>query len=349
LRPTAPRRGRVTLDRLDRGSLRLLPLLARNLHRHGIEDPAGAWKDDVGRDTRVHNAVLMARLESLLAAFAGAGLDTTVLKGAALLALRYPDPGLRPMRHLDVLVRTRQAEAAMALLRRSGWTAAVEAPGRVVPVTHALIFQDGDGVRLDLHWHVLWECCGPDADDEFWAAVPAAVARAPTPVLCPADQLLHACAHGVAWNPVPPLRWAADAMLVLRAAGADLAWDRVAAQARRLQLVLPLRAALAFLRNALDAPVPGEARAALRAAPVSASERLEYRARVRPWSRFGALPRQICHYLRLSRAAGRRPGLLGFSRYLQQLHGLPRLRDLPPELWRRFRRPPTARRPGSPG
>ena len=343
-------RGRVTLDRLDRGSLRLVPLLAWNLDRHEIHDQAGAWMNGVRRDARAHNAVLMTRLESVLGDLARAGLDTMILKGAALLALYYPDPGLRPMSDLDVLVRTSQIGAAMALLCRSGWTAAVEAPTRVVPVSHALMFHDADGTRLDLHWHVLWECCGPDADDELWAAaVPATVARAPTRVLCPADQLLHACAHGVAWNPVPPLRWAADAMLVLRAAGPGLAWGRVAAQARRLQLVLPLRAALTFLRNALDAPVPEEVLATLRVAPVSMLERLEYRARVRPWSRAGALPRQVCHYVRLSRANGRRPGLVGFSRYLQQLHGLARLRDLPPELWRLFRRPPAARRPGPPG
>ena len=294
--------------------------------------------EEVCWDTRSRNAALLARLRILLAGFSAAGLDTIILKGSALLALYYPDPGLRPMSDLDVLIRTAEVEAAMALLRRSGWTPQVEVPARTIPVTHSLLFQDAEGTRLDLHWHVLWESCGPGLDDDFWAAaVGTAVGGVPTAALCPADQVFHACVHGVAWNPVPPLRWAADAVVVLRIARASIAWERLLMQARRLRLVLLLRKALAFLRSALDAPVPEQVLTALQASPTSVVERLEYRARVRPWGRFGALPRQICHYLRLCRAAGQPLRLLGFPRYLQQIYGLARLRDLPPEIGRRLR------------
>src|SRR5262249_16277247 len=150
--------------------------------------------------------------------------DTIILKGSALLTLYYKDPGLRAMSDLDVLVRTSDVETAMALLGRWGWTSQVDIPARTVPVTHSLLFRDAEGPKLDLHWHVLWESCGRGMDDDFWAAaVSTDVAGVQTAALCPADQLFHACVHGVAWNPVPPLRWAADAVLVLQTGGPDIA------------------------------------------------------------------------------------------------------------------------------
>jgi len=339
-------RARVAWDKLDRGSFRLLPLLAQNLGRHDVRGSLVERIESMQRETRSRNAVLMSRLRMLLTSFAQLGLDTIILKGSALLTLYYQDLGLRPMSDLDVLVRTEDVETAMALLRRSGWTSQIDTPECVVPVTHSLLFQDVEATRLDLHWHVLWESCGPGMDQEFWAgAVSTTIAGVPTAALCPADQLFHVCVHGVAWNPVPPLRWAADAVLVLRTASPGVAWERLLMQARRLRLVLVLRKALAFLQSALDIPVPEEVLTSLQAWPISMIERLEYRARLRPWGRLGALPRQVCHYVRLSRAAGQRPRLLGFPRYLQQLYGLARLRDLPPELRRRLRQRPDATSP----
>jgi hypothetical protein len=250
------------------------------------------------------------------------------------------------MSDLDLLVPTGQAVDAMALLRRMEWRPDLPVPERVVSVTHSLVFQDSHGTRLDLHWHVLWECCGPAVDEDFWqAAVAVTAGGAPTLALGRADQLLHACVHGVAWNPVPPFRWAADAMLILQAGGAGLPWDRLLAQARRLRVVLPLLEALTFLGRALDAPIPGEALAALRASPLSMLERFEYRARMRPWGRMGALPRLVGHYLRLRRTTAALRGPLGFPSYLQRLYGLERLRELPPALWTRLRQPPARRHP----
>lgn len=332
-------RGRVGLDRLDRGSFRLLPLLAQNLRRHEVRDPIMARIEEVFRATRAKNVALLDRLATLLAAFSEAGLDTMILKGSALLVLYYSDPGLRPMSDLDLLVRTDKAPGAMSLLRQLGWTPRLPVPERVVPVTHSHLFRDAGDTRLDLHWHVFWECCGPGADDDFWAgAVATTVGGVPTTALCRADQLLHAFVHGVAWNPVPPLRWVADAMLILQAVGPNFEWSRLLTQARRFKLVLPIREALAFLRDTLDAPVPDVVLASLRASQVSRLERFEYRARIRPWGWSGALPRLVCHYLRLSGGAGQPRGLQGFPRYLQRLYGLARLRDLPSAFWGRLLR-----------
>ena len=67
--------------------------------------------------TAAHNALLFRELERVLAAFAAAGIPVIVLKGAVLAQTIYPDPGLRPMGNLDLLVNRDQIELAVAILK----------------------------------------------------------------------------------------------------------------------------------------------------------------------------------------------------------------------------------------
>jgi hypothetical protein len=114
-------RSRVDLARLDRASLRLLPLHHGNLRRHGIEDPlAGALalaRDQAG----ARNRTLFEGGRRLLTTLADVGIDTLMLKGGALAATVYGDPGLLPMSDLDVLVPTARARDAVGALERQGW------------------------------------------------------------------------------------------------------------------------------------------------------------------------------------------------------------------------------------
>ena len=56
------------------------------------------------RDT-IHGVARRELLRATLRRFAEAGVPVIVLKGAALAALVYPSPALRPMRDLDLLVQ----------------------------------------------------------------------------------------------------------------------------------------------------------------------------------------------------------------------------------------------------
>jgi hypothetical protein len=246
-----------------------------------------------------------------------------VLKGAALVSLHYPDSGLRPMADTDVLVPTRHARPVMDLLMARGWVPVGMAPEARRPeltlsVRHAHEFRHPSGQDLDLHWNVFWECCAPDADDEFWAAaVPLEIRGVRTRALCPTDQLLHVCVHGARWNVVPSLRWAADALMVLRTSGVGIDWDRLVDQSRRRGLVLPMRDTLTFLVDVLHAPVPLDVLTMLCRSRVSWIEHTEYRAGARAPRLWRALPLRFCHHVRLSRGQGVARALLGFPRYLR--------------------------------
>jgi hypothetical protein len=322
------------IDRLDPASFRLLPQLYGNLHALRVQDPLMDKLKGVYRLTWYKNRLLFRHMAALLRCFHDAGIQTLVLKGAPLVLSYYKDYGLRPMTDFDVLVHTDQALAAVRLLQQSGWTRSDRWPETFhqayLTVGHALGFKDSSGRQFDLHWHVLPECCRPQADDDFWAgAVPIEIDGVNTRTLNPADHLLHVCAHGVRWDPLPPFRWVADAMAIMNS-GAELEWSRLVAGAQKRRLVWPLKEALRYLREKFDAPVPDEILEKIENAPASKMDRLEYRYKTGNYETkaLGYLPIHWFHYLRLENRAGAKYDLLAFAKYLERLCGVNNLRQL---------------------
>jgi len=324
------------LDQLDAGSRRLLPLLYRNLRRNlrpaQMADPLITQLKDRYRATWVRNQATFYQMARLLEALQAAGLSTLVLKGAALAVLHYRDLGLRPMSDFDIAVPAPQAVLAFETLRGLGWSCSlpIHQPAEFAAVKQSVDFRSAAGVHFDLHWYVLWEGCYPGADDAFWsAAVPLRINQAATRALSPTDQLLHVCVHGASLNQVPPVRWAADAMQILRTPGAALDWPRLLAHAQRLRLSLPLHDTLDYLRTALAAPVPAEVVAALAAVPVTTLDREFYRRKISRRGLLGEIPLMWCHYRLLAEAWQRPATRAGFVRYLRLNWGLVDARGIP--------------------
>ena len=333
----------TALEALDTGSFRLLPLLYENLHAEGVAAPSMDKLKGIYRYHWSKNQVLFHQVAGVLDRLHAAGLQTLVLKGAALATLYYPNPGLRPMGDFDVLVPLHQAAAAAEVLAGAGWAPLLERPLRAFTPAYFSI-RPGHGFRnaarqeCDLHWHVFFQACWPEADAPFWqAARPLAFRGRATLALNPADQLLHLCTHCTLWNPVPSIRWVADAVWLLRAVSVE--WDRLVAQARTLGLSLHALETLAYLRGQFEAPVPEAVLAQLRAAPVSNLERWAYRSWANPpdWRSAGA---QLATQYRLYSAAGRGYWGLGHVggalRFLQNLWGLDHRRHVPRVLWHKL-------------
>ncbi|MBA3242461.1 MAG: nucleotidyltransferase family protein, partial [Acidobacteria bacterium] len=113
-------RSTVDPDSLDAGSKRLLPLLYRNLRELGVNDPLVPRLKESYRITWSLNQSVFRQMASLLGSLHGAGIETLVLKGGALVPLYYRDYGVRPMVDFDILVREERAETAMDLLTGLG-------------------------------------------------------------------------------------------------------------------------------------------------------------------------------------------------------------------------------------
>jgi hypothetical protein len=294
----------------------------------------------------------------VLTSFHNTGIQTMILKGAALTLLHYRDFGLRPMVDFDVLVPTKKASAAIKRLSESGWTSTItplkgfseikflnklgwtpkirpieEFTNAYFSVRHAHEFVDSEGHICDLHWRLLQGTTDENAHDEFWdAAVKTTVSHLSTRALNPTDQLFHVCVHGARWNFVPPLRWIPDAMLIMNTSQSEIDWNRLVALSKRHRQVLPIRDTLDYLRRHFSFPVPLSVLEELQNVSVSQITRMEHKVKTRsPRLMDGFLEVHfLCRsYARQVVGAGLFSKLAGFPKFLQNIFGMDQLRQLP--------------------
>ncbi len=322
----------VDIDQIDAGSYRLLPLLYRNLHIHEVKDSSMKKFKGIYRLTWYKNRILFYNIATLLRSFHNDGIQTMILKGAALTLLHYRDYGLRPMDDFDILVHTEQASDAFNLLRKLDWVSKTKLPETHIPFRHSTPFNDVAGRNIDLHWHVLYQCCQKSSDDGFWKnAVSTRVYDVSTYALDPTDQLFHACIHGATFNIIPPLRWVADAITIMNSSQSEIDWIRLITQAQKHYLILPLKDTLNYLKDILDAPVPLTVLQTIGNVSAPIVEHIENRYRIKKSSGIllGDLPTQLFHYLRLTINASLLQKLTGLPKYLQYIWGMEHLWQLP--------------------
>jgi len=235
------------------------------------------------------NQKLFRQLEILLQDLHHAGIATMVLKGAALSVLHYRDMASRPMSDCDVLVPENFGPALVRQYLREGWTPDCippDAPDNAYfyRYRHALDLVHPAHGKIDLHWHVLLEATEHGADRLFWeGSIPLRVKAVDTRALNPTDQLLHVCLHGYAFNPMPPVRWIADAVTIIRTSTVD--WQRMLAVAGALGVAIPCAEALEFLNAEFAVGVPRETIAQLKSQPASAAERRFFQRMADPGAR----------------------------------------------------------------
>lgn len=342
----------VAFDDIDGGSRRLLPLVHRNLRDRITDEPAALRLRESYLRTWHANRLAFEALAPVLDALRRAGIRAMLLKGAALAVRYYGDAGLRPMADCDVMVPADQAGQAAEVLMALGWTAWPErAPSQFTAASqwfvHAWHFAGAGRQHLDLHWHLGPECCNAAADEDFWAAaVPFVLNRQDVWLLAPCDQLFHVCLHGAEASTVPPLRWVADAIVILRTPDASIDWHRLLRLAATHRVVRPLELTLGYLRAHHEAPVPAWVLEALGDLPQARIEAFEFRNRNRPppvAETFDGLLRWWGRvWWRHVDAVGLPAAVAGLPLMLQEAWGLDSPWAVPGEattrLWRRLRR-----------
>ena len=272
-------------DDIDEGSRRLYPLVYRNLRRAGVETTFDIVMRHAYVQASARNQMLLRTLERVLGHLHGAEVPVLVLKGAALTVLHYRDRGARPMNDLDVLVPRELIGRTLEVLRADGWGYSWPEHERMIEplrLRHGVTLQQGDD-EVDVHWHTLAVCMNPGLDTDLWdASVELVVGGQRARALGPADQLLHAFAHGLRYNEFPPLRWVADAHVVITSSGSELDWDRLLRLSTRHGLAAYTSQALTFLDRLFPTIVPPPVLAAARALPISRRERRQFERAIRP-------------------------------------------------------------------
>jgi hypothetical protein len=263
--------------RANQGVERLLPLFRG---RPGLPPALAEAVERRYRESLVAFLASEERLLPVLRELRRRRVPALLLKGHPLARRFYASPGHRPMADIDLAVRPGQAREAVEALGAAGLARPAGRHLALGPGVHAAPFE-GDGVKLDLHVHVLFCSRWAGADDGFWArAVPCPVRGEEALTLAPADHVLHACLHGYGRGPhVSPVRWLVDAVTVMRRSPlGDEGWAALVAEAGRQRCEGVLAAALGFLARELEALVPPEVVEGLAAAPRAVADDRYFRA-----------------------------------------------------------------------
>ncbi|MBM3463838.1 MAG: nucleotidyltransferase family protein [Armatimonadetes bacterium] len=312
---------------------RLAPVLFANLHRFDSDAPGLEALKPAATRTAMQVLVSSRVAEPVLSRLQAAGIATILLKGMAMAQCWYPSGAARGFGDCDVLVRWKDVERAQGVLRSLGWYSIEEVPS-VADSTHAREFLGPNRCYLDLHWFALGQCRWSGADDALWQRARSwTMGDAPTHLLDATDQFCHVCLHGMR-NDATPWAWTCDAVTLIRTG--DIDWARVHETAVARRLVPAMTAALRFLRDDLNAAIPGEVVQALEGLRVPLSDRLLFHIKTgrRPGLYF--LLGAWLDYVRFRRPAGTAMALAGFPAFLRARWGLTRWRDLPRHAMRRL-------------
>lgn len=242
---------------VDGGHFRMLPLMYTNLTRAGIPAARLGMVRGVYKYNWCRSHQIAARASEAVSAVAAAGAPVMMCKGIVLAKRYYDSPAQRPMSDVDLVVPVDRVRDAARALERIGYgcgkdfAAMDEARYQdYIALRHSVALSRG-GDQIDLHWYVMRSCRSAAANRRFWTnaesfeIAPGVAARQ----LRAGDMLLHVVLHGLQWNAMSPLRWIADAAMILRRAGRTIDWDELFDAAAALRTESHFRAGLEFLRS----------------------------------------------------------------------------------------------------
>jgi hypothetical protein len=267
----------VVLDELPFDEARLLPRVLANLSAHGVAECLPPRLRGKYRWVWTSNQLRCHAVAPALHSLVDAGIPTTLLKGAALLASGQCAWGAREMGDVDVLVPPgRETDAAKAL-GAAGWVAqsglTPDSLGRRLALRrHGWNYaRDTPQANLDLHWHAFEGIRDAGVDAKLFERTRRVrFGSVELDALDATDHVLHIIEHASHGEAAHRLVWVADTASILESVdGAALA-DR----ARELGLHDLAAAALDTVARALRTPSIQSIAASLAASRARSRERV---------------------------------------------------------------------------
>jgi hypothetical protein len=254
------------------------PLLWWTLSRAGPgavpPEHAAHLQDQLHRNA-AHGLLMQREAIRILTLFEDHGIRGIPYKGPVLASTVYGNVALRTYSDLDIVVRPRDVDRALALLLDDAYRVVHSDDERARDEHHRFhheLRRDDDRVKVELHWSFAprsWRFLR-DLEPVWSRLEPWDVGgRALVDGLCPEDLLIVLCAHGARhwWL---RLLWVADIAELVRARP-DMDWDAALGRARRDGVRRLTLSGLALAGDVLDADLPEVVRAAIRADPVVGS------------------------------------------------------------------------------
>jgi hypothetical protein len=187
-------------------ALGVAPLLYVHLKNAGVLLPLATKRNLVGLYLRhCHaNQVKTRVLSEILTAFDTVGIPALVLKGGALSHLVYPDPGLRPMGDLDILVPKSEVWRAQGLLSDHGFHVpsppfSPAADLRQSHLPQSILYADGITIGVEIHYRLFGIFESHSMEIGQLSASPLSFSLGPGGITAHTlgyeDMLCHLCLH----------------------------------------------------------------------------------------------------------------------------------------------------------
>lgn len=230
-------RRELDIERLEPGTLAVLPLVYRALVNARVQEPLMGRLKGIYRSVWAKNSLQQERLRETFECFAEKGVNGILLGGLGTGLRFYGDHGLRPVRALDVLVPRDTAPAAARALATLGWKTASSGP--------VSWFKDDQGNVCILRKHLTFDFGLEPRFSESEDVIDIRGTR--VPVLSAGDELLASCVMGARAAPYRAIQWIPDAVLAVRASRSSIDWDRLVELSRDHGQTLRVREAFAYL------------------------------------------------------------------------------------------------------
>ncbi len=270
------------LDLIDAGSLRLIPLLYKNLLNHNVKDPILSRYKGVYRHYWARNRLLIASIIPIIQALNKEGIEVLIFKGLGLILSLELDAALRPMDDVDILIKPEDFSKALSIIKKLGWKLKDGIDYRLHEFTNEVSFRNDKGKFIDVHLHSLLFCKWGTHENEFWKRSKVKNLNGiPVRVIDDTDNLIHIIVHGLGWNSISPIRWISDSMLIFKNTFHNIEWDYLIEQSKRLNVVLPILKGLSYLKREFNAYIPEYVISNLKNYKVSVWEKLVFNFRTR--------------------------------------------------------------------
>lgn len=259
-------RAQLDFDRMDGGSLDLMPWLGRRLETLSPGDPILPRLRGALRYHWCRNQLTLQIAREALRLFEDARIPALALKGLALQRL-YPVSGLRPMNDVDLLVPPALWSSAEELLLKRGWTSPDPPREKNRNAPHGRTFLRA-GRQLDLHAFSLLEDLRAEGDLPLFEHKQRL--REPLDSFeAPRDELLlfHVLVHGARYALNQSILWVPDALLLAKLPHLD--WFFFLEHVRKRRLEIPVFETLSYLREDLGLELPEDLLPRLRQPPES--------------------------------------------------------------------------------
>ena len=220
------------------------------------------------RVARSRNNGAYVQLQEVLRSLQSEGIEAIILKGAALAKQVYRDPGLRPFKDIDILVRKRDLNRAHAKLRNLGYQ--ITWKGYPIPVpsdtdlryraARQYFHTEKSLLSIDLYWQLIrYPFIVPIDHSGLWdRASTVKIGDINARALSPEDTIFHLSLDFTMdlWYGQPELRSLRDIAEITRCQEVD--WDALVSRTHEA-LIPSLYYTCKLAKDLLGAAIPAEA------------------------------------------------------------------------------------------